>query len=69
MQPHGNKRIDLSDTVSLTLGIAEMENNECFKTELDDYLKKVLYDKTQVEEQSEQAFQRCLNDINKKSHS
>ncbi len=69
-KPHGNKRIDLSVTVPLALGIAEMEKNECFKTELDDYLKKVLYDKAQVEEQSEQAFQRCLKDINnKKNHS
>lgn len=57
--PHGNKRIDLSVTIPLTLRIAEMENNECFK-------KVSILSK----EQSEQVFQRCLKDINnKKNHS
>ena len=55
--PHGNKRIDLSVTIPLTLRIAEMENNECFK-------KVSILSK----EQSEQVFQRCLKDINNKKN-
>ena len=70
MQPHGTKRIYLSFIVPLVLKIAEMENNESFKKELDDYLKEVLYDEAQVEEESKQVFQRCSKDIdNKKRHS
>jgi hypothetical protein len=44
----------------LTKGIAEMESNEDFKRELNDYLESIQYDEKQVYEEMNTAFQKCI---------
>ncbi len=57
-QPNGRKRVDLC--IPLVQGIAEMGTNEDFKKELNEYLKSIQYDESQVYEELNQVFQKCL---------
>jgi hypothetical protein len=59
-QPNGSKRIDLCVVIPLVQGIAEMETNENFKRELNEYLELIQYDEIQVYEEMNTAFQKCL---------
>jgi hypothetical protein len=59
-QPNGSKRTDLCAMIPLTKGIAEMESNEDFKRELNDYLESIQYDEKQVYEEMNSAFQKCI---------
>jgi len=62
--PNGSKRIELCLMIPITQRIVEMQSNENFKRELNNYLESIQYDEREVYEERDAAIQKCISKLN-----